>query len=138
MQPSEFDHVFVDIVSSRDVVVSLIGEVDGEMTPVGFVGGYTPGGGQLMFVNEFLWFPWARKRHKLSCAANFINEIRDAYRVMLFADTRPKETSHDGTDTKSFYEHLCRYGIIRRVGTMHDFAGPGISAAVFESRQRKN
>lgn len=129
--------MFLQVASTRDAAVTLIADTDEGRIPVGFLGGNMPQD-KMLIISEVIWFPEARPRHRIATVANFINELRDEMVVFEYADNRPASKSADGMNSKAFFEHLCRYGIMRRVGTVHDFYGQGNSAALFQSRKRKN
>jgi len=139
LSPIEFNELFLETMSKRDRVATYFGYNEKkEMVPIGFVGLINPLGIAWFVISEMVWFPWALSRQKLASGLNLINELRNDAVIQSFADVRPPETSLDGVGSKAYYTHLCKYGVMRRVGTMEDFYGPGLPAAVFQSKRRKN
>lgn len=138
IKATDFDRMIADVLGKRDMVATYFAEdPHGRMVPAGFVGLLNPLQIPWLVVSEMIWFPWAGPRAKLANALNFVNDLRDEVTIQAFADIRPKETSLDGVGSQAFYTHLCKYGVMRRVGQMHDFYGPGRNAAVFQSKRRK-
>ena len=71
---------------------------------------------------DMQWFPWASKRNIAECVVNFVNEGKKD--IAIFAITTHSE--------KAIAEYVCKHGIMRRVGTFHQWhAEP---SALFESR----
>lgn len=96
-----------------------------DVMPVGMVFGTIPfPNKQVMWCGDFTWFPWASSRNKLESAVNFLNRMRHEWLVIGFADD----------EVINFFEHVCRYGVMRRVGKVFDMfeGGPG---GVFQTRK---
>jgi len=89
--------------------------------PVGLVG---------VFLNQrygyiephVIWFEWATTRNKIEAAVKFIDKLRKKVPMMIIVDE----------DTKSFFTHIERHGIIKRIGTSHEAMGR--KKLLFESR----
>ena len=92
-------------------------------TPVGLV--LATGNGYLVFP-EFEWLPWASDRNKLEGMVAFLSKVRKDHKAVIDA--------HESE--KSFMEHMCRYGIARRIGTKFDHFGRGVTAAAYETRSK--
>lgn len=72
-----------------------------------------------------MWFPWATKRNTLEIAVKFFVEVRkDAVAILPI---KRKD--------KSMFEHLCRYALLRRVGTIYDYWSDGEEAMLFQTRR---
>jgi hypothetical protein len=57
------------------------------------------------------WFPWASARNRLETSVGFINELRRQFLLLFYIRVAEER----------FYEHLMRYGIIRRVGKIPNY-----------------
>lgn len=66
--------------------------------------------GRVLIIGDMVWFPWATKRNVLTAAVNFVNALRDDLLILEFA--RQKDVP--------FFERLTEYGLMRRVGVVHD------------------
>lgn len=84
-----------------------------EMQPVLAVDGWSP---------HAYWFPWASGREKLAGTARI---ILDAEKPLFIV-----------SEHKEFYEHLMRYGILRRSGTLTKFNG--IDLPIFQTIRKKD
>lgn len=99
----------------------------GAHTPVGIATVTVTGrfdDGRMLIEPGVVFFPWATMRNKLETSVNFLNQSRKS----RFAIMRLPVTE------KRFAEQLCRYGVCRRVGTLHDYFGPGEPATEFQTR----
>lgn len=131
MERGDFEVCLLEVLGQRDWGLTLIADTKGGRVPVGSISAMNPLSTRLVTIADIIWFPWASHRNCVESAVNFINELRDDFTIMEYADEREQST-------KRFFENLCMYGIMRRVGTVHDFYGPGSSAALYQSRRRKN
>lgn len=93
--------------------------------PVGVVFGILPFYGQnVMWMGDFLWFPWASKRNKLEAAVHLFNQMRKRYTCIGFCEPV----------AIPFFEHICRYGVMRRAGTMFDMFEEG-PRGIYQTRK---
>jgi len=69
-----------------------------------------------------VWFPWASARNKLEATVLFLNVQRREYK-MIIAPT---------FEDKDFFVRVCRYGVLRRVGTSYNWSSE--DAVLFETR----
>lgn len=77
----------------------------------------------VLWMADVIWFPWASSRNKLESIVNFMNSMRKQWLIFEFAI--PAETP--------FFDHVCRYGVMRRAGTVFDlYTEP---ASVFQTRK---
>lgn len=123
----EFEQAFADHVAARyHLAYTLIASPpDRSPMPVGVVFGIRPFYGKnIMWIGDFLWFSWASKRNKLEAAVHFLNQMRKENTLIGFAEP----------DAIDFFEHICRYGVARRAGTVFDFLREG-PMAVFQTRK---
>ena len=71
------------------------------------------------------WFPWATRRNTLEIAVKFFVEVRQEAVAIL--PIRRKD--------KSMFEHLCKYALLRRVGTIFDYWSDGEEAMLFQTKR---
>lgn len=75
-----------------------------------------------------LWFPWSSPRERLTAAVKWLNVMRKTRKAVFHADP----------DDERFMDHIKRYGVIRRVGTDHDYWAPGMRALLYSSNRPKD
>lgn len=125
--PEDFTEKFTDHAAKRyHVAYTMIASPPGrDPMPVGVVFGIKPFHGKsVMWIGDFLWFSWASKRNKLEATVHLLNQMRKETAVIGFAEP----------DAIDFFEHVCRYGVLRRAGTVFDFLVEG-PMAVFQTRK---
>ena len=71
-----------------------------------------------------IWFPWATPRNKLELVIKFLIALNKDYTTIV----NSKE------ENKRFFEHLCKYGILRRIGIAYKFFEDGQKAHLFQTR----
>lgn len=71
------------------------------------------------------WFPWASQRNRMTGALTFLNRERKDRLGVIYMDM----------SGKTFLEHLAKYGVLRRVGTVFDFFEPDSNAVLFQTRK---
>ena len=76
-----------------------------------------------------LWFPEASYRNKLELGLTLFIALKQRHLVLVTAKTPRGEKSSD----VKFFEHLGKYGVLRRIGTIHGYFGPGQNAVIFQS-----
>jgi hypothetical protein len=108
-------------LSAFNAIYLMLAKVEGEQRPVGLVACNDQG---YRIEPLAIWFPWASPRNKLESALNFFNKIRVTRLMVLFAPEKDV----------GFFEHLARYGVIQRRGTVGRFFEDGQFAAIFQSR----
>ena len=117
LTPQDFREKAADMLAGFDEAYLL--EID---RPVGVVGvGFTDG--ERVFQPRALWFPWASSRDKLTATLRFLREMGKERVGMIFSEP----------EDKSFLEHVCRYGVLRRVGKVYDM-GPK-EMVLFQTRK---
>ena len=57
------------------------------------------------------WFPWVTSRQRLECTVKFLLIAKRTRTILVFA----KE------EDESFFAHVCKYGVLRRVGRIFDY-----------------
>lgn len=70
------------------------------------------------------YFYFATKRNKLEGTVKFIQEMRQLYTII--AHVRPED--------ERFFEHLCRYGIGRKVGVIFEWTKDMKEILLYQSR----
>lgn len=91
--------------------------------------------GRVLQTENLIWFKWASGRKILECYVNFIDTIRRtsdpdtgrSFMVLEFAMEKDKR----------FFDHVCSYGVMRRVGSSLEVYGD-FKACIYESRSVKN
>jgi hypothetical protein len=69
------------------------------------------------------WFTWATPRNKLECALHFTLEMKKDRLGILIAEP----------ENWRLFQHLCKYGAVRRVGTFRGYWADGRDGLVFET-----
>lgn len=72
-----------------------------------------------------IWFPEASSRNRLELALAFLVELKRHYKVLLWV----REANW------KFYDHLCKYGVIRTVGKFRAYYPDGENAYLFQGVQ---
>lgn len=103
--------------------------------PVGIVFGATDG---WSVAPRPFWFPWASKRNKLECMLAWVTERRRTHQVYFDASMAVPLTDRKKVSERRLPEHLCRYGIVDRVGRDPDYFGPDHHAMRYASIRPKN
>ncbi len=76
-----------------------------------------------------VWFPEATPRIKLEGGLRLFIELKSKGLVLAEILEKRGEKNND----VKFHEHLCKYGVIRRIGTIRDRHGPGLNSILFQS-----
>lgn len=92
--------------------------------PIGIVGVHFDG--RIAFPHVS-WFPEATSRDKIQAGVLFLHDLKKDYLVII---TGPEKF-------EGYWRHLAKYGLLRPVGKIRDFYGPGDHAMMFQS-VRKN
>jgi hypothetical protein len=125
--PEEFTEAFADHAAKRyQIAYTMLATPPGkDNMPVGVVFGIKPFYDQpVMWIGDFLWFPWASTRNKLEAAVHFFNQMRKECTIIGFCEPV----------AIPFFEHICRYGVMRRAGTVFDLFEEG-ARAIFQTRK---
>lgn len=79
------------------------------------------------------WFPEASPRNRLESTLYLMLELKKEHMVFFTVPgTKPQPGEEPQPDWK-FLMHLCKYGVLRPVGTIRDHGGPGDHATLFQS-----
>lgn len=121
--PHEFSEAFIDWVHGYDYAWMLCAPCGDEQRPVGIgLGRDMPMGYQAIGVVGIEWFPWATPRRRVEACVAWFNALRRE--VVMMVPSEQKDAP--------FFTHLARYGILRRVGTVHDVKKAPV--ALFQTR----
>lgn len=116
-----FPDTLARYLGTFNAIYIMLAKAEKGMVPVGLMvcmdGGYR-------IEPHCIWFPWATPRNKLEAFLNFFNKIRVTRLVILFIPE----------DDIRVFQHLERYGVIQRRGTISRFFEDGQFAAIFQSR----
>ena len=80
---------------------------------------------QLQMWPHVNWFPWSTLRNRIECALRFLLETKERCNLIIVAS--PKDVD--------FFLHLCRYGVVRRIGTGRGWLGEH-NVVLFETVRR--
>ena len=69
------------------------------------------------------WFPEASARNKLECAIKWLHEMKKTWKIDLWIRASDWQ----------FYDHLCKYGLLRTVGKYRKHFEDGEDAFIFQS-----
>ena len=103
-----------------DIIVGRYAKGDG-FRPVGAVVVATDGYHVFPVVT---WFPWASDRNRLEGAAYWLNEVRRSH-LAVFKVTMLE---------RGFFDRLCQYALLHRVGVLPDWYGAGSGAMEYCTR----
>ena len=68
------------------------------------------------------WFPEATPRNRLELALRFLIDMKARYKLLVWV--KPADWK--------FYDHICKYGVLRTVGKLRDFYPDGSDAFLFQ------
>lgn len=112
----------IDIIKPGGGITTLLARNNGETIPVGWLIGWkyalTIGPAIDM---EAVWAPWATPRNKLETLVTFLHRARALGLVIMWSCKHGDER---------LFEHVRRYGVARRVGSI---MMPGDERIVFQS-----
>ena len=123
MSPAEFRETFVDIVQTIGSGWTVLADGPKGVRPIGFIFGLVVG--NIIVLTRIIPMPWSTLRQRLQGFLAWLNVTR---RQSLVFDCAAQSE-------KRFFEHLCRYGVMKRVGTVDDLTDE--PAALFQSRKPK-
>lgn len=133
MRQSEFKDAIEQIVGNSGLTpITFFAMVKGKMQAIGM--GLYNVRGRIWQTERVIVFPWARKRNVLEGYVNFVNTIRNE----INQESGQTLVLYEFSDEKSqkFFDHVCKYGIMNRVGTSLDYK-PNSKTAIYESRSKK-
>ena len=120
LDPKGFDEKFFSEFETHGGVILF----DAKDQPFGYVAVAMHPQSPRIIEPHVFWFPWASVRNKIEGAVRFISEAGKQYKVMIYTSLEDKE----------LYVHVARHGLLRRVGTVHDYFHENQKLAVFESK----
>lgn len=77
-----------------------------------------------MIIGDIIWFSWAKPRHRVEAAVNFLSIIRKSIPLMDYAH---------GQTNRRFWDVMCAHAVCRRVGTTWNVV-KGEPTAIYETR----
>lgn len=123
MSPADFRQKIVAYVLNGGFSAwALIANSPKGHMPVGLVLGEMRR--RALMLGGIVWFPWASPRNKLEATLTFLNGMRDDLVILEWAPFEQRKS----------WEHICRYGVMRRIGMVYDMAPDPL--ALFQSRKR--
>ena len=122
MNRDEFEAAIIDFIQQYDGVYFILAKLDRGETPIGVV---TAKMTQRIMEPHVDWFPWSNLRVRVEGIAAFADHMGKRFKLITAVST----------DDAPLFQRLAKYGIIRKVGTVHQYYDDG-DATVFESSQR--
>jgi len=116
------------LASNNLTPFTFFAEVKGKMQAVGTAFFWIRG--RVMQTENLIWFPWAKKRNILESYVNFVTKMRstihpESNRTLMILEFALEKD-------KNFFDHVCSYGIMRRVGTSYEVY-PDQKSCIYES-----
>lgn len=106
--PNEFVDALSVLINGFDASFVIQAE-----RPLGLVLGMQDGVLPHIMWPHVWWFPWATPRNKIEGTLKFITELRDDFLLLIVG----KE------DEKDFWVHICKYGVLERIGKLPGYFG---------------
>lgn len=122
LDQAEFQQYLNHILSVHDVGYSLHAHNGDKMIQVGLALGNLEDGIRLHGHMHF--YPWATKRNKLEVTVKFFQEMRQLYTVIFMTNEK----------LKPFFDWVCRYGILRRVGFIENYTAHNETAHMYQTK----
>lgn len=118
------------LIASGSQAIIISAKVGTEVMPVGLV--VIDYNGRTAYP-DIHWFPEASPRNRLESALYLMLQLKKEHMVFFTVPgTKPQPDEQPQLDWK-FLMHLCKYGVLRPVGTIRDHDGPGEHATLFQS-----
>jgi hypothetical protein len=130
LDPKDFAERFEYVIHKYGLDCFILkAETERGLMPVGYVLLWARG--RLLEISNFIWFDWASHRNCIEAALNFLNQFRSTvheqtarkYKLIGFVE---------GKD-RPFFDHLCKYKVLRMVGKVYDLYEDG-AGFVYETR----
>ena len=83
---------------------------------------------KMLMIGDILWFPWASPRNRLESVLAFVNSQRDEITIVVWSRFGLRKS----------WEHVCKYAVMRRIGTIMDVSQDGDPMALYQSRKRSH
>lgn len=121
LNAKEFETVLAQVVErfltkGLSEIVTVMGEVPLAMISVEY--------SDRLALPHAYWFPWATPRNKVETGVKFFIQLKKNNLVLI--------TVKDEVDVK-YFQHLCKYGLLRAVGKIRDYYPDGEGAMLFQS-----
>lgn len=124
MSPDAFEQLFYQNTTHADHLWAITDEYKGDDRPVAI---FMQAGNGRAFETHSNWMQWATPRDKVTAAVTFAERMRRKQTIMLLTGDKTVDR---------FYEHLGRYGVLRRVGKINQYYPDKSDAFVWQSRDR--
>ncbi len=108
MTTDEFAAYFVERTMKADMLYVVTEPYNGDERPLVLV---IMSGGEDTYEAHAQWMPWASNRDRITAALHFVMALKHKY-TLLFAIPE---------DDAVLLQHLGRYGVLRKVGTIHKY-----------------
>lgn len=114
------------LIGEGSQVVVISAKVGEEVMPVGLV---VIDYQSVTAYPDIHWFPEASPRNRVESTLYLMLELKKEHMVFITVAGTKQEPEFDW----KFLMHLCKYGVLRPVGTIRDHGGPGEHATLFQS-----
>lgn len=104
----------------------------GEQTPIGFV---VMGLDGYKAYPAVIWFPWASNRNRLEGVVRWLHEGRKRLMPVIEVKNGPAVPRAPHGLDRRFMDWMGRYGIVRPVGALSDWWGPGQHGFVYQGQR---
>lgn len=121
MTPQEFRESFTNLVTSLGAAWTVLADGPKGIRPIGMIFGVAAG--KVLTLTRAVPMPWSTTRQRVQGFLAWLNAMRRELVVLEYAKHSDKR----------FWEQMCRYGVMRRVGTIYDMDVEPI--ALFQSRK---
>jgi hypothetical protein len=108
LSPQDFLEEFIVKTSNADKIYLIVGKTKRGEIPIGV----------LFFVERNIvdlhveWFPWASSRNIIESSARVLQDLKKDYNIVITIK-----------DNRDHFILLCRYGLLRSVGKIHNYYG---------------
>lgn len=134
LEPESFGLMFgrwlQQLVSGGSQAVIISAKAPEEIMPVGLV--LIDYQGNTAYP-DIHWFPEASPRNRLEGALYLMLELKKEHMVFITVPGTKPAPQEDPEGDWKFLMHLCKYGVLRPVGTIRDHGGKGEHATLFQS-----
>lgn len=122
LEAKDFDAVVLSVMAGFDDWRIVTAPTKRGVIPVGLFGGQVMDDRKNLS-SHVLWFPWASERNKLEAMVRYLANMRHDFIILAKASF----------DFRDFFNHVCRYGVLRRVGTINGWFD-GEPCALYQSQ----
>lgn len=124
LEPMDFALKFAamanDLMAAGTSMITVSAETPKGNMPVALI---TLDGNERVAWPKAFWFPSASPRNKVEIGVKFFRDMKKTHLGLVTA--RPKD--------QPYYRHLAKYGLLRHVGKIRDYHGPGDDVMLFQT-----